>query len=91
MALVGPKGSVFLNEGCIIANRHIHMTPEDAEKYGVKDNDIVDVEIQNSKPTRYYNVQVRVRGDFNTEMHIDTDDANAAAIKTGDRVEILTK
>mgnify|MGYP000934025595 CR=1 FL=1 len=91
MALVGPKGSVFLNEGCIIANRHIHMTPKDAEKYGIKDNDIVDVEIQNAKPTRYYNVQVRVRSDFNTEMHIDTDDANAAGIKTGDHVEILTK
>lgn len=91
MALVGPKGSVFLNEGCIIANRHIHMTPADAEKYGIKDNDLVDVEIQNSKPTRYYNVQVRVREDFNTEMHIDTDDANAAAIKSGDRVEILTQ
>lgn len=91
MALVGPKGSVFLNEGCIIANRHIHMTPADAAKYGIKDNDIVDVEIQNSKPTRYYNVQIRVREDFNTEMHIDTDDANAAAIKTGDRVEILKK
>lgn len=91
MALVGPKGSVFLNEGCIIANRHIHMTPADAKKYGVKDNDVVDVEIQNSKPTKYYNVQVRVREDFNTEMHIDTDDANAAAIKQGDHVEIITK
>ncbi len=91
MALVGPCGSVFLNEGCIIANRHIHMTPADAEKYGVKDNDVVDVEIQNSKPTRYYNVQVRVHKDFNTEMHIDTDDANACAIKQGDHVEILTK
>ena len=89
MALVGPKGSVFLNEGCIIANRHIHMNLEDAEKYGVKDNDVVDVEIQNSKPTRYYNVQVRVRDDFNTEMHIDTDDANAAGIKSGEIVKIL--
>lgn len=91
MALVGPKGSVFLNEGCIIANRHIHMTPSDAEKYGISDNDLVDVEIQNTKPTRYYDVQVRVREDFNTEMHIDTDDANAAAIKNGDRVLILKK
>ncbi len=91
MALVGPKGSVFLNEGCIIANRHIHMTPQDAAKYGISDNDLVDVEIQNTKPTRYYDVQVRVRDDFDTEMHIDTDDANAAAIKNGDRVIILTK
>ena len=91
MALVGPKGSVFLNEGCIIANRHIHMTPDDAAKYNISDNDLVDVEIQNAKPTHYYDVQVRVREDFNTEMHIDTDDANAAGIKNGDRVEILTK
>ncbi len=89
MALVGPKGSIFLNEGTIIANRHIHMTPADAAKYGIKDNDIVDVEIENAKPTKYYNVQVRVREDFNTEMHIDTDDANAAGIKNGDMVKIL--
>lgn len=89
ISLVGPKGSVFLNEGCIIANRHIHMTPEDAAAYNIKDNDIVDVEIQNSKPTTFYNVQVRVRKDFDTEMHIDTDDANACAIKTGDYVKIM--
>lgn len=91
MALVGPKGSIFLNEGCIIANRHIHMTPADAAQYGVKDNDIVDVEIESQKPTRYFNVQVRVHESFTTEMHIDTDDANAAGIKTGDRVRILEK
>lgn len=89
MALVGPQGSVFLKEGTIIANRHIHFNLEDAEKYGVKDNDIVDVEIASAKPTRYYNVQVRVHKDFDTEMHIDTDDANAAGIKTGDTVTII--
>ena len=91
MAMVGPAGSVFLNEGCIIANRHIHMSLADAEYYGISDNDLVDVEIQNAKPTKYYNVQVRVRGDFTTEMHIDTDDANAAGIKNGDHVHILKK
>ncbi len=90
MALVGPKGSVFLNEGCIIANRHIHMDPATAEKYGVKDNDLVDVQIDNSKPTTFYNVQVRVHESFTPEMHIDTDDANACAIKTGDYVKIIT-
>lgn len=89
MALVGPCGSVFLNECTIIANRHIHINTLDAEKFGVKDNDTVDVEISSAKPTRYYNVQVRVADDFNTEMHIDTDDANAAGIKTGDSVTIL--
>ena len=89
MALVGPKGSIFLNECCIIANRHIHLTPEDAEKYGVKDNDLVDVEIENSKPTKFYDVQVRVSPDFRLEMHVDTDDANAAGIGNGFRVKVV--
>ncbi len=91
LALVGPKGSVFLNECCIIANRHIHMDPATAQKYHVKDNDLVDVEIQSEKPTKFYNVQVRVHESFDPEMHIDTDDANACSIKTGDIVKILEK
>ncbi len=89
IAIVGPKGSVFLKEGAIIANRHIHFSPEDAAKYGIKDNDLVDVEIASQKPTRYYDVQVRVSKDFDTEIHIDTDDANAAGIKSGEIVTIL--
>lgn len=91
MAMVGPKGSIFLNECCIIANRHIHLPPHLAEKYGVKDNDLVDVEVETGKPTRFYNVQVRVHESFTPEMHIDTDDANACALKTGDIIKILTK
>ena len=89
MGLVGPKGSIFFNEGCIIANRHIHMDPATAEKYDVKDNDLVDVQIDSSKPTTFYNVQVRVHESFTPEMHIDTDDANACAVKTGDYVKII--
>ncbi len=91
MAMVGPKGSIFLNECCIIANRHIHLPPQLADKYGVKDNDLVDVEVETGKPTRFYNVQVRVHESFTPEMHIDTDDANACALKTGDIIKILTK
>ena len=91
MAMVGPKGSIFLNECCIIANRHIHLPPALADKYGVKDNDLVDVEVETGKPTRFYNVQVRVHESFTPEMHIDTDDANACALKTGDVIKILTK
>ena len=62
-----------------------------ADKYGVKDNDLVDVEVETGKPTRFYNVQVRVHESFTPEMHIDTDDANACALKTGDVIKILTK
>ena len=90
VVVVGPKGSVYLKEGVIIANRHIHLTPEYASKHGIKDNEYVDVEIENTeKPTRFYGVQVRVRDDFNVEMHIDTDDANSAGLKNGMRVRII--
>lgn len=90
LVVVGPKGCVYLKQGVIIANRHIHLTPEFAAKHGIKDNDYVDVEIEDTvKPTLFYGVQVRVRDDFNVEMHIDTDDANAVGIKNGMRVKII--
>jgi putative phosphotransacetylase len=89
--LVGPKGSVYLKEGVIIANRHIHLTPEYAQKNGIKDGDYVDVLVESIKPTKFFDVQVRVRDDFNVEMHIDTDDANACGIKNGDTVKIIKK
>lgn len=91
MALVGPKGTIYLDECCIIANRHIHLPPVLADRYGVKDNDLVDVEVQTGKPTRFHDVQVRVHESFTPEMHIDTDDANACALRTGDIIKILTK
>ena len=91
IVVVGPKGSVYLNEGVIIANRHVHLTPEYAAENGIKDNDYVDVLVESVKPTKFYDVQVRVRDDFNTEMHIDTDDANSTGIRNGDRVKIIKK
>ena len=91
LVVVGPKGSVYLKEGVIIANRHIHLTPAYAEKHGISDGDYVDVEVQSIKPTKFYDVQVRVRDDFNVEMHIDTDDANSAGLKNGDLVKILKR
>ena len=89
IVIVGPKGSVYLKEGVIIANRHIHLTPEYAKAHGISDNDRVDVLVESVKPTKFFDVQVRVRDDFNVEMHIDTDDANSAGIKNGDKVRIL--
>ena len=91
LVLVGPKGTVYLKQGVIIANRHIHLTPEYAEKHGIADGDYVDVEIDGIKPTRFYEVLVRVRDDFNIEMHIDTDDANSAGLRNGDIVRIIKK
>ncbi len=91
IVVVGPKGSVYLKEGVIIANRHIHLTPEYAAKHGIKDNDYVDVEVEGIKPTRFNEVQVRVREDFNVEMHIDTDDANSTGLRNGSLVRIIKK
>ncbi len=91
IVVVGPKGSVYLKEGVIIANRHIHLTPEFAASLNLKDNDYVDVVIDGVKPTKFYDVQIRVREDFNVEMHIDTDDANSSGLKNGDVVHIITK
>lgn len=91
LVVVGPKGSVYLKEGVIIANRHIHLTPEFAASLNLSDNDYVDVVIDGVKPTKFYDVQIRVREDFNVEMHIDTDDANSSGLKNGDVVHIITK
>jgi putative phosphotransacetylase len=87
--IVGPKGIVELNEGCIIANRHIHMSPADAAKFGVKDCDYVTVDVDGKRRTRWFDVQVRVHKDFRLEMHVDTDDANAVGIGNGAKVKIV--
>ncbi len=89
ISIIGPKGIVTLNEGCIIANRHIHMSLDDGIKFGVKDNDYVTIDAKTERRTRFYDVQVRVSDKFRLEMHLDTDDANAAAIKNGDKVTIV--
>ena len=89
IAVVGPKGVVYLNEGCIIAKRHIHMAPKDAQAAGVKDGDIVSVKADNERGTVFNHVQIRVDDSFTLEMHIDTDEATAAKIATGQTVTIM--
>ena len=92
LVVVGPKGSIYLKEGVIIANRHIHLTPEYAAEHGIKDGDYVDVLCHGKeKTTKFYDVQIRVRDDFNVEMHIDTDDANSAGLRNGDMVTLIKK
>lgn len=77
--LVGPAGEVELTEGVIAAKRHVHMTPEDAEAAGVKDKDIVKLDIQspNGRSLTFGDVVVRVSASYATAAHIDTDEANA--------------
>ncbi len=89
VTIVGPKGVVTLKEGCIIANRHIHMSEEEGAAFGLKDGDTVTVEANGERRTTFYDVQVRVSKAFRLEMHIDTDDANAAGIGNGARVKVI--
>ena len=77
--LVGPAGKVELEEGVIVAKRHIHMTPADAEEFGVKNGDIVKLELNTpDRALTFGDVVVRVRDDFALAAHIDTDESNAA-------------
>lgn len=78
--LKGPAGEVEIKEGLIVAKRHIHMNPEDAERLGVKDQEIVSVEVETARPVIFCDTTVRVRDDFILSMHIDTDEANAALV-----------
>lgn len=89
VALVGPKGVVYLDEGCIVAARHIHMTPAQAASASLKDGDYVSVRMGNERGAVLDHVKIRVDESFSLEMHIDTDEANACRVKQGDLAEII--
>ena len=88
--LVGPAGEIELKEGVIVAKRHIHATPEDAEKYGIQDKQIVNVKIESDGRSLVFgDVVVRVSPKYALAMHIDTDESNAAFAAPGMMGEIL--
>ncbi|MBD3348337.1 MAG: phosphate propanoyltransferase [Candidatus Eisenbacteria bacterium] len=90
VTLVGPAGTVVLREGAVRAMRHVHMTERDADEYGVKDGDLVRVRFPGVRALVLENVLVRVSRRAALEMHLDTDDANAADIRPPVTVEILS-
>jgi acetate kinase len=83
ITLEGTKGAQPIPHGVICAARHIHMCPEDALSFGLKDRDIVRIEVKGDRTLVFGDVLVRVHPDFRLSMHIDTDEANAANIRTG--------
>src|SRR5690606_6109504 len=83
ITILGPKGSIYKKEGLIIAKAHIHMSPEDAKEYNVKDGEFVKVVTDTERPVTFENVLIRVSDKFRLDMHIDTDEANAGFITTG--------
>lgn len=82
ITLLGPAGTLTISEGVICAWRHIHMAPHDAAYFGVRDRDVVEVAIDShDRDLVFRDVMVRVSPDFRLEMHLDTDEANAASLE----------
>lgn len=79
---IGSAGAVVKKEGMIVAKRHLHLSPEEAEKYAIKNDDMVSVDCGEQRKTTFHEVPVRVLKGFKMSMHIDVDEANAAGIKT---------
>ena len=87
--LRGPNGEVRLAYGVIAAQRHIHITQSDAERFGVKDKQLVQLQTYTNRPLIFGDVLVRVSDDFATRVHLDFDEANACGYETGDLGRIL--
>ena len=87
--LIGPRGRVELDRGVIAAQRHIHMTPESAGYFGVRDGQLVDLQVYTQRPLVFSRVLVRVSPQFATYVHLDYDEANACGFRPGDLGRIL--
>jgi len=88
--LVGPCGQVEIKQGVLAAQRHIHMTPEDAQVMGVEDKQMVRLQTYTNRPVVFEELLVRVHPGFQTRVHLDYDEANACGFKTGDLGRILS-
>jgi len=82
--LVGPNGEAEISEGVMIAKRHVHLTPEDAAKFGIQDKQIVKVKVCGERGLVFDEVVARVSSEYATYMHVDYDEFNAAAISGPD-------
>lgn len=92
VTIIGPNGSLFLEKGLIIAHAHIHMPPEQAVQFSVEDGEYVAVEVgQQFRPIRFERVQIRVSPKYILEMHIDTDEANAGLIVSGQTGKLVKR
>jgi propanediol utilization protein len=88
ITIVGPKGSVCTAEGLIVAQRHIHMTPQDAQRLGVRDGQIVSIEIDGPRGGTYSHVAVRANDASALECHVDTEEANAMSMNSLSKIKI---
>lgn len=88
ITLVGPKWSVYISKWVIVAHRHIHMSVAQAQDFGFKNNQIVNVQVKWDRAVTFENVKIRTNDAFDFDFHIDIEEANAAGLKNGDRGEI---
>ncbi len=89
ITVVGPKGSVYLEEGAIVARRHIHMMPEDARRFGVSDGETVSVRVNGERGGVMDNVIIRANNTSKLDFHIDTEEANALGLGSSDKITII--
>lgn len=88
ITIIGPNGTVTLKQGCIIATRHIHLHTDDANKYNIKNNQVVNVRVRGDKGGVMSNVYCKVHDTYALELHVDTDDASAFNLKNKDVLEV---
>jgi putative phosphotransacetylase len=91
LTIAGPKGQVEMEKGVIIALRHIHLSEEQAKDADVVDKELVDVKTTGTRPIIFEDVLIRAGNKYEREMHLDTDEANAAGVKNNDMAEIIKK
>jgi propanediol utilization protein len=91
VVLIGPRQAINLEEGVLLSWRHIHMPPDLAGRWGLKDRELVRVKTEGERRVVFDKVIVRVHPSFVPELHIDTDEANAAGLKNGDHVQIISE
>lgn len=88
--LEGPQGKITLDQGVIVAQRHIHLTPAEGMRFGVQDKQIVRLQTYTDRPVLFEDVIVRISDQFSPRVHLDYDEANACGFRTGDLGRILS-
>jgi putative phosphotransacetylase len=89
ITIIGDVGKVTLNQGCILANRHIHITPDEVKQYHLEGVTKVKIKVNGEKAGILENVYLKIQDISRLELHLDSDDGNAFGLKTGDELEII--
>lgn len=89
LTIASPYNQIEISEGCIIASRHLHLSQDDAKRFGLKTDDVVRVKIQSQKSGILHDVICKVNEKYVLELHLDTDDGNAFLVRSGDIAEII--